>query len=189
LLDLPIPPVTLFRLPDPVPADPRTKAPGDPFICVSAWAFPSCDEWRIHAAVITEQEKASTIVPLSAVWVFDSWISAEDRNYSKHILASPTGNPPLKIACVDYAFSLSRSWQAGTPAKGAAAWQMPFEVAKRDAATVTAMAARIEGLENEAIERIVRRIGPEWLPSARGELIVKGLLQRRGEIRKIVGVP
>ncbi len=189
LLDLPIPPVTLFRIPEPVPPDHRTKQPGDPFVCVSAWAFPSCDEWRIHASVITEQEKASTIVPLSAVWVFESWISADDRDYGKHILVSPTGKPPLRIACVDYAFSLSKSWQAGRAAPGAVPWKMPFEVAKRDAATVAAMAARIEKLEVPAIEGIVKRVGAEWLPPPKGELILKNLLQRREGIRQIVGVP
>lgn len=190
ILDLPIPPVTLTELTADkgLKADPRTKQPGDPFICISAWAFPACDEWRIHAGVITEQEKASTIVPLSAVWVFDSWISAEDRDYGKHILVSPSGQAPLKIACIDYAFSLSRSWARGA-SPGAAGWHMPFEVAKRDAATVAATASRIAGIKDAVIEEIVNRVGAGWLPEDRRTIILKSLLERRGRIYEIVGIP
>jgi hypothetical protein len=188
LLDLPVPPVTLYELPGPLPACVHTKLAGDPHICVSAWAFSSCDAWSKHASVITEEEKASTIIPLSAIWVFDSWVSAIDRHYGKHILVSPTGTPPLKIACVDYAFSLSRSWAPGA-SLGAAGWEMPFEVAKRDAPTVEATANRIAATQNDVIEGIVNRIGTGWLPADRSTLILKNLRERRDRIHDIIGIP
>jgi len=188
LLDLPIPPVTLFKLEGVLPQDPRTKLPGTPFVCVSAWAFPSCDEWAKHVAVITEEEKASTIAALSAVWVFDSWISADDRLFSKHILVSPTGKPPLKIACIDYAFSLSRSWASNPRTNIAANWEMPFEIAKRDPAAVLGIAKAIVGITDAKVGEIVNRIGVEWLPPARRDLILKNLLERKGKIAEIVGV-
>jgi hypothetical protein len=188
LLDLPIPPVTLCKLTSANGLQQDPNQPGDPFVCVSAWAFPTCDEWRIHAAVITEEEKASTIIPLSAVWVFDSWISAQDRDHSKHILVSPSGQPPLEIACIDYAFSLSQAWASGA-VPGAAGWQMPFEVAKRDVATVSATANRVASMKDTEIEEIVNRIENGWLPDDRRKLILKNLLERRGKIHEIVGTP
>jgi len=188
LLDLPVPPVTLFKITGELPPDPQSKAAGDPFVSISAWAFPSCDEWRVHASVITEEEKASAIIPLSAVWVFDCWISAEDRSYTKHILVAPSGKPPLKIACVDYAFSLSRSWSSGGPC-GASNWEMPFEVAKRDASSVKFVADKISGISNSAIEEIVKRVEPGWLLEERRALILKNLPERRDRIHEIVGIP
>jgi hypothetical protein len=192
LLELPIPPVCLYIMPEPLPVCRHTRQPGDPYIAVSAWAFTSCDPWATHAAVLTEPEKKSVIAPLSAMWVFDSWISAEDRDANKHVMvASPTGNEPLGIACIDYAFSLSRPWLAAAATVnklGAVTWQMPFPEADKDVAAVKTTVERIGALDDGIVSEIVRRIAEPWLPQDRAKCILDNLLDRKQRLAAILGV-
>ena len=187
MLDLPIPPATLYRLPEPVPDCPRKKRSGDPNICILAWAFPACDEWRHLQSQFTEAHLASAVDPCSAMWVFDSWISADDRDGSKHIVVDANLGPgPLRLAFIDYAFSLSRTWERSGSDIGAAAWQMPMPADQRDRGIVDNIVDRISSLDDGAVEEVVKRIDADWLPEARSAVIISNLLSRKSKIADVV---
>ncbi len=187
MLDLPIPPATLYRLPEPVPDCPRKKRPGDPNICILAWAFPACDEWRHLQSQFTEAHLASAVDPCSAMWVFDSWISADDRDGSKHIVVDANLGPgPLRLAFIDYAFSLSRTWERSGSNIGAAAWKMPMPADQRNQGIVDKIVDKISTLDEGAVEEVVKRIGTDWLPEARSDVIISNLLTRKSGIADLV---
>ena len=74
----------------------------------------------------------------------------------------------------------------GTDA-GEANWQMPIDVALKNQDVVNKVAQAIQDLDPSAIKRIINRIGQQWLPVDRRDLIAKGLLSRRAKITNIVG--
>lgn len=189
LLDMPVPPVTLFELKRPLPHDARRNAPGDPHICVSAWAFPQCDPWcdRI-VKKMTQSQLDSVTTPMSAMWAFESWISAEDRG-AKHILVNTElGSEPVGLAFIDYAFSMSKFWNAPNSPAGATQWRMPIESSKKVPDVVECVAQRIQHIDDERISEIVARIPTPWLPEERRRVILDNLLGRKVRMRQLLGL-
>jgi hypothetical protein len=188
LLDLPIPPVTLYHLPGALPDCPHKKKPGDPYVAISAWPFLSFEEWGDRILnKMTPAQKESLRAPISAMWVFDSWISAQEDRGAKHTLVNNLlGNNLVGLAFIDYAFSLSKFWTTDNSPQVAAPWWFPN--IQKDDTVVRYVADKLHGLGDADVAHVVNRVPAEWLPDGPKPVIVNNLVSRKAGIHKLLGL-
>lgn len=179
LLDFPVPPVTLTDL--------GAGWPGDRYVAISAFAFPSCEPWgpRIEGQM-TAAQKSTASAPFSAMRALETLVSADDRKADHVLVNSSLGQGPVALGFIDYAFSLSRQWPGPNAAVGAPPLYMPVPF---DAAVAGAACDSIAGLDDLEIKEIVTRIGTDWLPIARRDAILSNLLSRKTQLKTILGLP
>jgi hypothetical protein len=178
MLGLPISPVTLWD---------RGEGPQFRYVAVSAWAFPNPVEWHIQRPKLSEAQVKQAGAAAGAMRTFDTWLAASDRK-NDHVLVSDDGDGSvLRLAYIDYAFSLSYEWigVAGVVADPRAAF--PSDVVL-DTAAVAATVKAIEALPEGAIGEIVGRIPSEYFSDGAKDAIMHGLLSRRAKLRGWLGV-
>jgi hypothetical protein len=113
---------------------------------------------------MNEEQKRSRVAPISAMWVFESWISAQDRGAKHVIVNSALGHNPIGLAFIDYSHALSMFWTTDDAPLGAATWTFG-DIAKDDQ-VVRHVAKQLHALADAAISEVVTRIPAEWLPDA-----------------------
>jgi len=188
LLDLPVPPVTLYHWPGQLPDCPHKRKPGDPYVAISAWPWLSFEEYgdRILNKMNPDQ-KESLRAPISAMWVFDTWISAQEDRGAKHTLVnSMLGNNPVGLAFIDYAFSLSKFWTVEKSPHAAASWWFPL--IQKDDAVVRYIADKLYNLSDDSVGGVVNRVPAQWLPEAAKPVMVSNLLSRKADINRLLGI-
>jgi len=156
-------------------------------VAISVWPFLFFEEWgdRINNKMTADQ-KQSRVGPISAMWVFESWISAQDRGAKHTIVNSALGNNPVGLGFIDWAHSLSMFWTADDAPSVAAAWSFG-DVAKDDK-VVRHVAEQVQKLKDADVREVVTRIPAGWLPDVPKPIIVSDLLSRKAKIDKIVGL-
>jgi len=177
-LELPVPAVCLWTSPD-------TQAR----FAVSAWAFPQAMTWGEVATRLSAMFMQNAAPTFSAARVFHTWIGDTDHNGNAGnvvVDVSSTDDRP-GVAFIDHAFSMSHNqgFDAGA-VTGLPLCYVPNGLLNQEA--TQNMVAAINHLEAKMIENTVTRIPAEFLPPARGEAIIRGLLKRRGELERIFGV-
>lgn len=186
-LQLPVPPVTLWKRDD-------RPDPPEPYVCVSAWAFPACDTWKKWHGRLSAEEKQTFSEVLGGMQVFETWISAEDRK-EDHVLLEDvaTNEVTPRIAFIDYAFAMSKVWKS--PDDGDGPRRFGLSGVTPDPEAAREMVDRINALDASLIEEIVRRIPkgywslrPEMAPDNAQEVILSNLLKRRSRLGTLLNL-
>jgi hypothetical protein len=180
-LKLPIPPVVLWDLGDAAPAHNR-----DRYVGISLWSFPQPLPWQQVVANLTDDHKSEASQVMSAMVVFETWVSCEDRK-PDHVLAY-AGNPEskLQLAFIDYAFSMSKSWNAENHPAGATAPYLP--PLPKDVDSMRTMNTRILNLADGRINTVVGRVPVEYLPDDKKKLIISNLISRKQRLAALLGL-
>jgi hypothetical protein len=174
LLQLPVPPVILWN------TGPATKR--DKWVAISAWAFPAALSWDEAAKHLTGAQITEASVVCSAMLAFETWISAQDRKGAHVLIAVENGL--LRLAFIDYAYSLSHSWATGA-VSGAVAPYIPITIEKD---VVKGVCHRISALGEGDIKGLVLRVPEECLPGDKRSIIITNLQKRQRDIQKLMGV-
>ena len=177
-LQLPVPPVILWDrgTHDDVP---------ERYVCISMLAFAPAHPWNEVINHLSDQEKAQIIPVASAMLAFETLISADDRR-SDHVLVNyQDEDKVIRFAFIDYAFSLSRSWAEGNAPCGAACSYLP---GGKDDSTISQIADKISGLDEEMIRTVVGRVPAEFLQLDKQKLIINNLLDRKNRVGTLLGV-
>jgi hypothetical protein len=179
-----------FQLSLPVPAICLWTNPSDQSrYAISAWAFSQAMTWGEVATRLTPTFMKNAVPAFSAARVFHTWIGDTDHGGNPgNVLvdvASDENNP--RVAFIDHAFSMSHvgDFRDG-PVRA-----VPFSYLPGmsiDGEATNKMIGKINQLEATMIENIVRRIPDPFLPAARVDAILAGLLRRRGELSALLGV-
>lgn len=182
-LHLPIPPVILWDRGGAVPAGQER------YTAISALAFTNAQMWGsvvkladVHARILPGTREVA-----SAMTVLDTWVDNRDRVNEGNLLVTEdtSGNPPLlRMAYIDYAYSLTYGWMQGEGYKAqTVVGCYPSPPLGVDVAIVADILARIEALPTSTVEKIVKRIPDEFLPADRRQLIIDGLVYRAEHLR------
>jgi hypothetical protein len=191
VLDLPVPPATLYDRGDTAKADQgndkNEKIDSPRYVSVSAWAFDSCDSLQLKIQKFTADQLQSLVAPFSAMTVFETWISAGNAHLG-HVLVDNNcaADEPVPLAWVDHAYSLSQQWTSDAANPNAVGWYLPNAKADRDV-----QQRIIEGIlsvPNEKITEIVTRVGADWLDAVRRDRIINKLIDRKTNILKLCGL-
>lgn len=183
-LGLPVPPVVLWD---------RGSAPEgrERYVAISLLVFRNLHTWsQVEAEPSLAQRLAAAFSEAaSAMSAFDTWVGNTDRQNPANLLAhlDDRSDPALtRVAYIDYAYSLSHSWNQGE------AWKLPTAVAYYpsqgvlDVAAVGEAVSRIEELPEALIGEIVSRVPAGFLIPERSRVILEGLLHRQGALRAIM---
>jgi hypothetical protein len=172
VLDLPVPPVTLWD---------RGGAAGEPrYVAVSAWAYEQPFTWRQIEALLTREQLRQLIRPASAMLPFEEWVGAEDRQNDGNVLIGfddENGNAALG-AWIDYAWSLDHIWR-GNERPNCRVREIYPRVGNPDTDEMKSTAERIRSIDSSAIEEIINRVPSDYLPAAVADAIKKNLLLRQ----------
>ena len=172
LLELPVPPVTLWDTGCGV------------YAAVSALAFVSSLTWGQAQKLLTGPQTAELIPAMSAMIPFESWIDAQDRQNEGNVLVGiePTGR--AVGAWIDYTFSMDHVWQGNMKVACAVPPQYP-PVGAPDAAVIMEVAEKIATIKDAEVEEIINRIPGNCLPAASAASIRDNLLARRAPVRAL----
>lgn len=177
-LDFPVPPAVLWDRS-------RGQRALHGQVVISAWAFPQPHPWTEARDVLSEPELAFATRCLSAMRVFEAWIYATDRKLENVLVSHDSdGERTIRMACVDYAFSLTHTWKQ-IDEQEPPPW--PYAEPEDEAAQRDAI-ARIEAFGERALARRVVRIPDEFLPRDAKRRVVHKLLERRRHLRALFGV-
>jgi len=194
LLGLPIPPVVLYEWPIDRMNEVlkgKEKTPSQRFLAISAFAF---SEDR-NTSVLDANDGATLASSLTAIWAFDSWISARNRSISsgQAVISkdhgSTSGKNSIRIAYLDYALSLADSWRVGDEkSHDAAYWEFDESLIyeKRCIAIVNPMVSRIRRITAGQIDEIVTRIPDLWLPKENKDVVTKNLKSRQQRLKSLL---
>ena len=177
-LCLPVPPVVLWDRADATVSEHR-------WCSISGWAFPGA---RKLAEVVTvpDQHRGRAGLALSAMVAFDTWVGVEDRN-DGNLLVDADYKSAQPVACVDYAWSLSKNWTKGNyPRVVVDAYTARF--GGLSVLDQREMANRIHDLEKAKIEATLTGIPHEFLSEEKMEIILKGLLDGQDNIHRLLGL-
>ena len=178
VLNLPIPPVTLW--------DRGEGFVGERYCCISAWAFAQCVEWPAAVPKLSPAQLAQAGYIAGAMKVFDTWTASSDRK-NDHVLVADDGDASsLGLAYIDYAFSLSYEWGGGAGPQPDPRPHWPSVAFEQQAVVATITA--IEGIHEQGILEIVRRVPVEYLPDGVKTAIQSQLLGRRPSLRRWFGI-
>ncbi len=180
LLQLPVPPVTLFE---------RATAPGleARHHAVSAVPFAGLISWRktLEQPATAAHVRQFTAPVMSAMAAFDTWVHAHDHcNNPENLLVAPAAGPPA-FAFIDYGQSLLEKWRAGGYKTEFAA-PLYDGATKPDSSSLRAAVAAIETFPDTSIRLIVERIPPAFLAPAHAHIIIEGLLYRRDHLQAML---
>jgi hypothetical protein len=137
-------------------------------------------------------EQIKNLSPIfSAMAVFETWISADDRAKEDASLingqAGATIRDPVGLALFDYAFSMSKYWTDANSAIGKANSFFPLGAAWDEAAGKD-IAGRIARLDRRLIESIVSRIPANYLTDLKKSHICANLIIRASGIHALMGI-
>lgn len=115
----------------------------------------------------------------------ETWISAGDRR-PDHVLTYLQGQDgTLQLAFIDYAYSMSQVWAAADAPSGIVATYLPVQP---HVDSLRAMTGRILQLDDERVKTIVTRIGGEYLPTPKKDVILANLLSRKAKLYTLLGL-
>jgi hypothetical protein len=178
-LGLPVPPVCLWV--NPVTAIAYS---------ISAWAFAQALTWgemKNQLSAVFMQNVAATF---SAARVFHTWIGDTDHNNNDgNVVVDVTATEQAPgFAFIDHAFSMS--YTNGFDSAPLAVVPPSYIPAPQlDALATAGMVRAINDLAPDFIDNTVTRIPTAFLPQARGQAIIRGLMKRRTELGPAFGVP
>jgi hypothetical protein len=172
--------VTLWDRGDAVVGDGR-------YCAISAWAFRNPLEWQTFRPKASPEQLDLARYAAGAMMAFDTWVAASDRK-NDHILVSDDGDlTALKLAYIDYAFALSYEWIGVVAPQAEPRAAFPSDIPV-DQTAMNAIVSAIEGLEERQLGEIVNRIPADYYVDGAHDAIIKGLLDRRGQLRGWLGL-
>jgi hypothetical protein len=178
VLDLPVPPVTLWdRGPD--AGEPR-------FVSVSAWAFEQPFTWRQIEAFLTREQLQQMVRPASAMIPFEEWVGATDRQNGGNVLVGFGPDDEAVGAWIDYGFSLHHVWR-GNSSPDCSVRDMYPACGTPDKEAMKSSAERIAAVDRKTIEGIINRVPPDYLPAGVAENIRENLFLRQSAVHELWG--
>lgn len=177
LLELPIPPVTLWT-------DPASGK----LYSISAFAFPQALTWDQATPLRTPAFMANALSILAAGFVFHTWISDGDHggNGGNVLIDQGSSEAEPSLAFIDHAFSMSQNWnEASPPCIPLGAYYAPVNDLPRE--HLERVVKRVQGIKDDQIQHLIGRVPPQFLPDLQANLIRKCLLRRRGELAAAFG--
>jgi hypothetical protein len=180
VLKLPVPPVALWPL-----GMPSEYVVGR---SISIKAFPQLDNWdgAMRDGLISDELKASARAAVSAMRAFHSWISDTDRKSDHVIVSLQSKTPPLALAFIDHANSMSHVWKSTNHPAGPCPLYVPVPL---DDVILRTTVERIATFPDAEITRLVNRVPSGYLPDAERTNIIANLLLRKGALKGILGLP
>ena len=176
-LGLPVPPVILWdRCRDDVSVR---------HVSISAWAFSPALTWPEVQAALTPDQRLQVARCASAMMAFESWISADDRKADHLLLNAVEPDGHVQLAFIDYAYSMSKSWQGSEAAKGHASSFLPLD---RNEEALHEVADRIVGFDKALIEHIVSRVPGHYVSEKQRDVVLSNLVSRSRRLMSILGV-
>lgn len=181
-LDLPVPPGMLWDRADATATQHR-------WCYISAFAFDAPRKFQELGGRIPDGQRGYAREAASAMLVFDHWVGVEDRN-DHNLIVDGDFKSTQPIACIDYAWSLSKRWTKGSYPRDI----FQNYVSRLGGAMDTErkrMADRIAALGPNVIEEIVTRVtrgAADFLSAEKAEIIVAGLVDGQGAIHKALGL-
>ena len=176
VLDLPVPPVTLWD---------RGAAAGAPrYVAVSAWAFEQPFTWLQIEALLSREQLQQMVRPASAMLPFEEWIGADDRQNAGNVLVGFGPANEAIGAWIDYAFALDHVWRGNERANCAVRELYP-RVGIPDTDAMKSTAERIAGVDSKTIEEIINRVPSQYLPAGVAENIRRNLLLRQSAVHRL----
>jgi len=178
-LELPIPPVRLWKR--------AASVPDDECCCaISLVPFRPAHKWGIIENVPDAAQRVRDAISdaASAMSVFDTWVDNQDRMNPGNLLVNEdlTGGI-IRYAYIDYAYSLSYGWRDGpAPAVARVVGPYPANI-KPNTDVIAETVTAIETLPEQNIRDIVSRVSDDFITPVRRAAIIEGLLQRRGGLR------
>jgi hypothetical protein len=154
-------------------------------MCLIAWAFEPSFTWDEAAAHLTAPERTKVGPSASALWPFETWISAQDRG-GKHLLVSlPNAGDVPQIAGIDYAFSMIEVWKDDPrhPDLSLPGWRPPIDPPQKTA--ILECVEAIEMMDESLIRDIVGLIPNAFLTDDQKRVIIANLLNRQNKIRQL----
>jgi hypothetical protein len=115
---------------------------------------------------------------------FEAWISADDRQNGGNVLLGHSPSGAIGAAWIDYAFALDHVWK-GNNVSGCNVPPMYPTLGAPSVDIMKAVAQSIAELERAAIEGILNRIPPSFLPRNVADSIGRNLLSRRAGVRAL----
>ena len=176
-LDLPVPPVLLWR-----------EGPGhgrDRLFSLSLWGgFDQFEYWNVAEAhgLIDDRVRKSVSEAVAAIALFHEWISAHDRK-PEHFLIDLAADPEsMGIAVIDHANTMSAYWTRCDHRD----WPEPYQLTgvPKNGAAMELAASKITSCNDATIRDICARIPLEFLPDDRRDIIVSNLGSRKLEIEQ-----
>jgi hypothetical protein len=177
-LRLPVPPVTLWD---------RGDGVAFRWCAVSAWAFQQPIEWHIQLPKLTPEQIKLAGSAAGAMRAFDTWVGAQDRKNDHVLVSDDADKTTVKLAYIDYAFSLSYEWMGVAGAAGEPRAAFPTGIGI-DQAAITATVAAIEALPEPLIAEIVNRVPAGCFIDNARDVIMANLITRRGNLRGWLGL-
>lgn len=182
-LRLPVPPVTLYRRAGVAPGEAELHS-------VSAVPFKSVYTWgdlRQDPAIFAVA-KAGASRCMSAMSVFDTWLACHDHvDHPGNLLVTIEGvdQPKPWFAYIDYSYSMTHTWRAGSFTETFVAPMYSPEVPE-DLAEMRNTIRSILALPDDALERVVSAVPDGYLPADQRALIKQGLRYRRENLQSIL---
>ncbi|HZZ94281.1 MAG TPA: hypothetical protein VFE23_17100 [Usitatibacter sp.] len=180
-LGLPMCPVILHQWTAP-------PAGNQPNVAISLVPFSSVFKWGVVAGIADVAAKLQAeIAPWASRMVaFDTWLSNADRVNDGNLLVSKATHQDrgsaLSCAYIDYSYTMLHSWRAGHGNMGCVG-PYPCGVSAVDVSVLTDTISKIEQVSDGAINDVVTRLPANFLSTSDGQLIVDGLIYRRGHLR------
>ncbi len=177
-LCMPVPPALLWHCPS-------TRKESVQFKAVSLVPFKPFYTWE---QILLISGMVKLVVPgiakaASEIVAFDTWLDNRDRvNAGNVIVGMQPGSTDVRCAYLDFAQSMSFSWDTGEAIPVAAVPRFPGAV-PADRESLEAAVRAIESLDDAKIRAIVERIPEKFTTRKRLACIVNGLLMRRGALR------
>jgi hypothetical protein len=173
LLKLPVPPATLwFR---------RNPPTGhSSHVVVSTFPFDRLFTWSqfINSPLYDAAVRARLAAPASAMIPFDLWVGNPDRLHHENLLLSEDGEP----AYIDFANALSFGWKNNGFDTFGEPGCFPSGL-EPDLVVMSSVVNEIRKIEDSTIQAIVHKLPQNFLSTYERDLIVKGLVHRRGVLR------
>jgi hypothetical protein len=181
-LRLPLPPAILHRWGDPPPVGTER------FVALSLFPFLSVFMWRQITAVpgLDTQLKLELREAASALVPFDTWVDNTDRVNEGNLLVSKASPDPalrLRVAYIDYSYSMTYGWRAGNYRTITPIPIYPTDQKDADIASMEDALNQIENLSDQNVRDIVSRIPSDFLTIVDRDLIIDGLLYRKQHVR------
>ena len=176
-LGLPVPPVILWD------RGTNIDDTAERYTGISAWAFPQPLSWDKAVKQLSENMQNSASASLSAMYTFETWITATDRKPAHILVYLEDEDESVRLAFIDYAYSMTYQWKSENAPAGTSQWCLELP---KDTGAIQEIVDKIEALDDEVISTIVSRVPETYLTPSQSNLIIQNLGCRRHKIESII---
>lgn len=156
---------------------------------ISMWAFSQAETWQAANVVLSRKFLENASATFAAARVFHTWIGDHDHaNHGGNVIVDLNSSEDAPgVAFIDHSFSMSRLPGFDTdPVQKLGIHYVPPDL--ENVPAIGQMCDYINALEEDMVKDTVGRVPAAFLPSDKADLIIRGLLKRRQELRTVFGV-